>query len=132
MTTEPSGFQSEVVTVFERVGGYPFFEELVERFYQFVEVDPILRPIYPKDLQPGKAHLAAFLAQYWGGPTSYSLQRGHPRLRQRHMAFHIGQTERDVWVAHMVLAVRSMRVSESETSLMTDYFENAATLLMNH
>lgn len=131
MTTESSGFESQFVTVFERVGGYKFFEELVEKFYQFVEVDPILRPLYPKDLQPGKANLAAFLAQYWGGPANYSLQRGQPRLRQRHMAFPIGQIQRDAWVANMVLAVQSMKVSESEAALMTDYFENAATLLMN-
>ena len=131
MTTEPSGFQSEVVTVFERVGGYPFFEELVERFYQFVEVDPILRPIYPKDLQPGKAHLAAFLAQYWGGPRRYSLERGHPRLRQRHMPFPIGQKERDTWVKHMVAALDSMEISVDEAKLMKDYFRRTATMMIN-
>ena len=79
-------------TLFERVGGNPFFVALVERFYASVEVDPVLRPIYPADLAPGKAHLAAFLAQYWGGPPQYTLERGQPRLRMRHVRFAIGRS----------------------------------------
>ena len=66
---------------FERVGGEPFFIKLVERFYDLVESDLVLRPLYPPNLEPGKVNLAAFLTQYWGGPPHYSLERGHPRLR---------------------------------------------------
>ena len=123
--------KAEATTIHERVGGNPFFVDLVDRFYQSVEVDPVLRPLYPQDLKPGKAHLAAFLAQLWGGPPEYTLERGHPRLRQRHMPFAIGQTERDAWVGHMVSAVASMGISEDEAARMTDYFENTATLMMN-
>ena len=126
-----SGSQNKVTTIYERVGGDKFFVELVERFYQFVEVDVSLRPLYPEDLEPGKAHLAAFLAQYWGGPRQYSLERGHPRLRQRHMPFPIGQKERDTWVTHMVSALNSMEISVNEAILMEDYFKRTATMLIN-
>ena len=126
-----AGFQIEVATIYERVGGYQFFVELVERFYQFVEADLSLRPLYPEDLEPGKAHLTAFLAQYWGGPHRYSLERGHPRLRQRHMPFPIGQKERDTWVIHIVSALDSMEISVDEATLLEDYFKSTATLMIN-
>jgi hemoglobin len=126
-----SGFQNEVATIYERVGGYQFFVELVERFYEFVEADLSLRPLYPEDLEPGKAHLAAFLAQYWGGPHRYSLERGPPRLRQRHMQFPIGQEERDTWVTHMISALDSMEISVDDSTLMEDYFKSTATLMIN-
>ena len=126
-----SGSQNEVTAIYERVGGYQFFVELVERFYQFVEADSSLRPLYPEDLEPGKAHLAAFLAQYWGGPRQYSLERGHPRLRQRHMPFPIGQKERDTWVTHMVSALNSMEISVDEAMLMEDHFKSTAAHLIN-
>ena len=126
-----SGSQNKVATIYERVGGCQFFVVLVERFYQFVETDVSLRPLYPEDLEPGKAHLAAFLAQYWGGPRQYSLERGHPRLRQRHMPFSIGQKERDTWVTHMVSALNSMEISVNEAILMEDYFKRTATMLIN-
>ncbi|MDA0987950.1 MAG: globin [Chloroflexi bacterium] len=131
MTQDDPGLNLEVTTVYERVGGNAFFVELVEQFYRLVEVDPVLRPLYPQDLKPGKAHLAAFLAQYGGGPPQYSLDRGHPRLRQRHMPFPIGQTERDAWVVHMISALQSMDVSADVAAVMTDYFERTATLMMN-
>ena len=131
MVQDNPDLQADVVTIYEKVGGWQFFVELVERFYKFVEVDVVLRPIYPKDLNPGKAHLAAFLAQYWGGPSQYSLERGHPRLRMRHMAFHIGQTERDAWVTHMISALDSMGIPAYESRLMADYFESTATFMIN-
>ena len=125
------GSQIEVTTLYERVGGYQFFVELVERFYQSVEADLSLRRLYPEDLEPGKTHLAAFLAQYWGGPLRYSLERGHPRLRQRHMQFPIGQKERDAWVTHMVSALDSMEILVDEATLMEDYFKSTATFMIN-
>jgi len=126
-----AGSQNKVASIYEKVGGYQFFVELVERFYQFVEADLSLRHFYPKDLEPGKAHLAAFLVQYWGGPHRYSLERGHPRLRQRHMPFAIGQKERDAWVAHMVSALDFMEISVEDATLMKDYFKSTATMMIN-
>ena len=104
---------------------------LAIKFYQSVEADLSLRRLYPEDLEPGKAHLAAFLAQYWGGPIRYSLERGHPRLRQRHMQFPIGQKERDAWVTHMVSALDSMEILVDEATLMEDYFKSTATFMIN-
>ncbi|MCL0044108.1 globin [Dehalococcoidia bacterium] len=127
-----SGSKIEVTTTYERVGGYRFFVELIERFYQFVEADFSLRPLYPEDLEPGKARLTAFLAQYWGGPLQYSLERGHPRLRVRHMPFPIGQKERDAWVTHMLSALNSMEISVDEAILMENYFKTTATHMINH
>ena len=92
-------------TVFEVVGGQPFFDALVERFYARVEVDPTLRPLYPADLGPGMRALALFLGQYWGGPPTYSAEKGHPRLRMRHAPFVIADRERDAWLAAMLAAL---------------------------
>ena len=125
------GSQNKTTTIYERVGGRQFFVELVERFYQFVEADVSLRPLYPEDLEPGKAHLAAFLVQYWGGPRRYALERGHPRVRQRHMPFPIGQKERDTWVTHMVSALDCMEISVDDGILMEEYFKRTATMLIN-
>ena len=96
--------------MYERVGGTAWFEELVARFYDGVETDPVLRPLYPgDDLTDAREHLCGFLVQYWGGPTTYSEERGHPRLRMRHMPFVIGEAERDAWYRHMAAAVTQSR-----------------------
>ena len=117
--------------MFERVGGAGWFEALVERFYDLVEVDPVLRPLYPADLNPGKRHLAAFLAQYWGGPAAYEAMRGHPRLRQRHFPFAIGPRERDAWLRHMTAAVQSGGLEEGAEAEILAYFQMAAHSLVN-
>jgi hemoglobin len=118
-------------TLYERVGGEAYFGVLVERFYEGVEQDPVLRPLYPDDLAPGKAHLTAFLVQYWGGPTTYSDERGHPRLRMRHAPFTIGTAERDAWLGHMTAAVRRGGRGEPEQNELLTYFEMAANHLVN-
>ncbi len=118
-------------TMFDRVGGGPFFVELVDRFYERVEGDPLLRPVYPDELEPGKTYLATFLVQYWGGPPLYSQVRGHPRLRQRHFPFAIGRAERDAWVRHMLAAVASMDIAPEDEAEMAEYFERAATMMIN-
>jgi hemoglobin len=118
-------------SLYERVGREPFFVELVERFYDGVQVDPLLRPLYPEDLEPGKAHLAGFLSQYWGGPPQYSMERGHPRLRMRHAPFEIRQAERHAWVKHMTAAVHAVEVSPDDAALLLAYFEDAATFMIN-
>ena len=92
---------SDEGSVYEAVGGQPFFDALVDGFYAGVNVDPLLRPMYPEDLTEPRRHLAGFLTQYWGGPATYSDERGHPRLRMRHAPFAIGEAERDAWLRHM-------------------------------
>ena len=126
-------------TVYEAVGGQPFFDDLVNRFYDAVEGDPLLRPMYPKDLRPSKARLAGFLAQYWGGPPLYSELRGHPRLRMRHMPFTIGWPEREAWMAHMTASLEVARLGDGTGRplpdeirvVMFEHFDNAATDLVN-
>src|SRR6476469_9772842 len=101
----PSIDPEQVAGMYERVGGDEWFAALVERFYAAVATAPALRPLYPDDLTEPKAHLTGFLIQYWGGPTTYSDERGHPRLRMRHLGFRVGTAERDHWLAHMAGAV---------------------------
>jgi hemoglobin len=118
-------------SLYERVGGEPFFISLVDRFYAGVEDDPVLRPLYPADLGPPKRHLALFLAQYWGGPPIYNAERGHPRLRMRHIPFSIGRAERDAWVRHMRAAVEASEASAADAEALNAYFETAGTSLIN-
>ena len=117
-------------TLYERVGRDWFFA-LVERFYVGVAADPLLRPMYPDDLEPGKEHLALFLVQYWGGPPEYSQLRGHPRLRRRHMEFPIDDTARLAWFRHMTEAVRAGDLSPSDETEVLTYFESASRSLVN-
>jgi hemoglobin len=97
-------------TLYERAGGMPFFEALVDAFYDGVAGDDVLAPLYPEypDLTGARHRLTLFLVQYWGGPTTYSDERGHPRLRMRHFPFHIGHAERDRWLLHMAAAVETI------------------------
>jgi hemoglobin len=118
-------------TLYERVGGEPFFFTLVDRFYAAVETDRLLRPLYPDDLSLPRRRLALFLIQYWGGPRTYSQERGHPRLRMRHFRFSIGQAEREAWLRHMRAAVESSDATTADATALLDYFESAATSLIN-
>ena len=117
--------------MYDAVGGKPFFDQLVERFYDGVADDPVLRPLYPQDLDPSRHRLAGFLAQYWGGPPDYSAERGHPRLRMRHAPFEIGSAERDAWMNHMRAALAAAEMADDIRIAMLDYFEMAATHLIN-
>src|SRR4051794_27104592 len=112
--------------VFRAVGGEPFFVALVDRFYERVEADPVLRPLYPDDLGPGKEHLTQFLIQYWGGPPRYSNERGHPRLRLRHAPFAIGQPERDAWYAAMSASLAEAGVAPDLEQRFLSYFAMTA------
>jgi hemoglobin len=121
-------------TVYEAAGGAETFTRLVERFYAGVADDPVLRPLYPADPEMFAAageHLRLFLIQYWGGPGTYSERRGHPRLRMRHAPFSIGRPERDAWMGHMRTAVESLDLPPAVRDAFLDYFENAATAMMN-
>jgi len=117
--------------LYERVGGEAFFAALVDRFYDGVALDPVLRPLYPTDLSGSRAHLSLFLAQYWGGPPVYNELRGHPRLRMRHAPFVIGSLERDAWLRHMTDALVGAGLSPEDEAEMLAYFEMAARQLMN-
>jgi hemoglobin len=121
----------EETTLFDAIGGAATFERIVERFYQGVATDPVLRPLYPEDLTESKRHLALFLMQYFGGPTTYSQERGHPRLRMRHLPFTIGQAERDAWMRHMKAAVEAEQLPAVIQGTLLDYFERVATFMMN-
>ncbi len=125
--------EPEQITVHDFVGGMAWFEALVDRFYDRVEVDPVLRPLYPEDLTDSRTHTALFLAQFWGGPTTYSDQRGHPRLRMRHLPFAIGQRERDAWLGHMLAALDAAPVPlpAEVSALFVEYFERASTAMIN-
>ena len=122
-------------TLFARVGGEQFFTDLVDLFYLGVAGDPLLRPLYPDDLEESRRHLALFLVQYWGGPATYNEQRGHPRLRMRHAPFVVGPAERDAWLRHMRGAVDRMvesnRLAPSDAEELRDYFTMAAHSLVN-
>ena len=120
------------MNVYEAVGGEAFFVELVDKFYQGVEQDPLLRPMYPEaDLTAAKRRLHLFLMQYFGGPQTYSEERGHPRLRMRHVPFAIGQAERDAWMTHMLESLKSVDATEDVKVIMLDYFDQVATFMMN-
>lgn len=118
-------------SLYEVVGGRAFFDALVERFYEHVERDPILRPMYPDDLAPGKRALAMFLAQYWGGPPDYSREKGHPRLRMRHLPFVIDEAARDAWLTAMLAAVEDSGADDDVRAALRDYFTTTATHMIN-
>jgi len=118
--------------VYELAGGEPVFRLLVQRFYARVAEDPVLRAVYPDDdLSPATERLTLFLIQYWGGPSTYSQQRGHPRLRMRHQPFAIGQAERDAWLGHMTAAVDSLDLAPAVSKALLDYFATASTAMIN-
>jgi hemoglobin len=117
---------------YEAVGGEEAFTRLTHRFYQEVAADPVLRPVYPtEDLGPAEEHLRLFLIQYWGGPPIYNELRGHPRLRMRHVRFHIGETERDLWLKHMRTALDELQLPEVLDVQLWDYLVMAAHSLVN-
>jgi hemoglobin len=124
-------------TLFDVVGGEPFFRRLVDEFYDGVAADPVLVRLYPDapDLTHARWRLRMFLVQYWGGPTTYSDERGHPRLRLRHMPFHIGREERDRWLGHMdaAIAVATSELEDGElvADMLRAYFHPAAEQLRN-
>ncbi len=120
------------MSLYERVGGAPVFQQLVADFYEGVASDPVLRPLYEEeDLAPAARRLAMFLEQYWGGPTTYSEERGHPRLRMRHVTWQIGERERDAWLSHMLSAVSRLDVADDDRAAIWDHLERAAHTLVN-
>jgi hemoglobin len=120
------------VSLYERAGGMPFFEDLVGRFYAGVATDPILRPLYPEaDLAPAQRRLTLFLAQYWGGPRTYDDERGHPRLRMRHAPFPIDAAARDRWLVLMRAALVETAPRPDVAAELDRYLELAADAMRN-
>lgn len=119
-------------TFYEEVGGEAFFSDLVSAFYAQVATNPILRPMYPEsDLKGAAIRLQTFLEQYWGGPTTYSDNRGHPRLRMRHAGFHIDLAARDAWLNCMEKAMDGMDMQEIHRVQLWNYLEMAAHSMVN-
>jgi hemoglobin len=120
-------------TFFDQVGGHEFFGRMVSNFYEAIEKDELLRPMYPEDLSESKRHFEMFLEQYWGGPKRYSEERGHPRLRMRHAPFHINRAARDAWLAAMSSALEKERsgLSKEQFDELHGYFDMAAHQMRN-
>jgi hemoglobin len=119
-------------TFYDLVGGHETFARLIQRFYEGVASDPPLRALYPEpDLAGAQQRLLLFLEQYWGGPTTYSDARGHPRLRMRHAPFAVTPDQRDRWLAHMKVAVDELGLPAEQHDVLWDYLERAAYAMVN-
>lgn len=121
----------EQQSIYTMIGGEDTMRSLVDEFYARVETDTELRAIFPDDLEPGKQWQFLFLMQYWGGPRRYAEERGHPRLRMRHMPYPISPDLRDRWVQHMLDAIDAVGIEEPARATMRDYFERGATFMIN-
>ncbi|MYS19683.1 hemoglobin [Streptomyces sp. DvalAA-14] len=131
MTEIPRGSLPQA-TFFELVGGEETFRRLVHRFYQGVADDPELRALYPEeDLGPAEERLTLFLMQYWGGPRTYSDERGHPRLRMRHVPFTVNRAAHDAWLRHMRDAVDELALEPAYEKQLWDYLVYAAASMVN-
>ena len=129
--TMPSG-QKAGGNFFEQIGGSATFKKLVERFYEGVAQDDVLRPMYPEeDLGPAAERLRLFLEQYWGGPSTYQELRGHPRLRMRHNPFKINPLARERWLLHMRAAVDALELPPLKEAELWGYLDRAATDMLN-
>jgi hemoglobin len=119
------------VPLYEQIGGAPVFRRLVDAFYAHIEADPVLRPLFPEDMGPGKEHQYLFLSQYFGGPATYTEQRGHPRLRMRHLPYAISTREATHWLTHMLAAIDETGIPEPHATTMRTYFRQAAAAMIN-
>lgn len=127
-----AAFDRRARTFYDEVGGHDTFVRLIAHFYAGVAVDPVLRKVYPEeDLGPAEVRFRMFLEQYWGGPTTYSEQRGHPRLRMRHAPFSIGEVEREAWLSRMRAAMDSLEFTEKQDETLWNYFTMAAQSMIN-
>ncbi|ALE06174.1 globin [Arthrobacter sp. ERGS1:01] len=119
-------------TFYDQIGGHATFAKLVHVFYQGIAGDELLRPLYEdEDLGPSERRMLMFLEQYWGGPRTYLEERGHPRLRMRHMPFAVTPEARDRWLLHMRAGVDAIHLSPLHEATLWDYLERAAHSLVN-
>lgn len=120
------------LALYDRVGGSESFDRLVRAFYEGIRSDSVLLPMYPEDDLDGAVwRLSAFLQQYFGGPQTYSEQRGHPRLRMRHAAFAINPHAKERWLVHMRSAVTTLNLAPMDESELSNYLESAALSMVN-
>ena len=120
------------MTVYDEIGGEATIRAIVHRFYEGVRDDEVLRPMYPEqDLAPAEDRFALFLVQYWGGPTTYSDTRGHPRLRMRHAPFAVNPEARDHWLMHFRAALDEADLTEEQRPTCWDYVTHAAQFMVN-
>lgn len=119
-------------TIYDFVGGEDFFRKFTARFYDRVKFDNELKSLYPEeDLKPAEDRLCLFLMQYWGGPDTYSQERGHPRLRMRHNPYPINHNMREKWLACALPALEELAPAEPAYTMMKEYFEQAALGMVN-
>jgi len=119
-------------TFYDEIGGMATFETIVSVFYAGVATDPLLRPLYPEeDLGPAEVRFRLFLAQYWGGPTTYSDQRGHPRLRMRHAPFAVTPEAKDRWLVHFRAGLDAAELTPEQDERFWDYVNHAAQFMVN-
>ena len=123
---------AEGQTFYDEIGGYPTIAKIVERFYEGVATDELLRPLYPEqDLGPAAERFTLFLVQYWGGPTTYSDSRGHPRLRMRHAPFAVTPQARDHWLTHFRAGLDAANLTAEQDARFWDYVTHAAQFMVN-
>lgn len=123
---------TEAQTFYEEIGGFETFRRIVAKFYEGVAGDEVLRPMYPEqDLGPAEERLLLFLVQYWGGPTTYSERRGHPRLRMRHAPYAVDEAARDRWLTHFRAALDSVELTPEQDAQFWAYVTHAATFMIN-
>jgi hemoglobin len=121
-----------VSTFYDEIGGMGTFETIVSVFYAGVATDPVLRPLYPEeDLGPAEVRFRLFLAQYWGGPSTYSDQRGHPRLRMRHAPFAVTPEAKDRWLVHFRAGLDAAELTPEQDARFWDYVNHAAQFMVN-
>lgn len=124
--------ERDTTNYYELFGGEAFFADLVSQFYAHVTTNEILRPMYPEsDMKGAARRLQLFLEQYWGGPTTYQEERGHPRLRMRHAGFHINPAAKDAWLSCMKAAIDGVEMDEAHREKLWRYLEGAALHMVN-
>jgi hemoglobin len=130
VTTSPNGQHEQ--TFYDAIGGYPTIARIVEVFYAGVASDEVLRPLYPEeDLTDAQERFTLFLVQYWGGPTTYSDSRGHPRLRMRHAPFAVTPLAKEHWLTHFREGLDAAALSPELDAQFWDYVTHAAQFMVN-
>jgi hemoglobin len=121
-----------VTTFYDEIGGEATITGIVARFYDGVAEDAYLREMYPEDdLGPAEVRFRLFLMQYWGGPSTYSEQRGHPRLRMRHAPFAVTVTAKEHWLGHFRTALDGAGLTPEQDAQFWDYITHAAQFMVN-
>ncbi|MFN3398326.1 MAG: group II truncated hemoglobin [Sulfurimicrobium sp.] len=121
-------------THYQKIGGEETIRRLVDRFYEIMDEDPDyygIRKLHPQDLSGARSKLFMFLSGWTGGPQLYVEKFGHPRLRQRHLPFAIGEAERDQWMGCMMRAMDDVGVDDKSRRELTAAFQKTADFMRN-